>query len=75
MSSEVFVSAFDLLGNDPSGYGHKQLKEEVFQMQYTVKRAMDSGLSSEDMEVAKAALIAVNAADDAVTKFYDRHNS
>ena len=34
-------SAFDMLAEDPSGRGLKQLREELFEMRTDVKRAMD----------------------------------
>ena len=40
-------SAFDMLAEDPSGRGLKQLREELFEMRTDVKRAMDAGMDLE----------------------------
>ena len=45
-------SAFDMLAEDPSGQGLKRLREELFEMRMDVKRAMDAGMTSDEMAVA-----------------------
>lgn len=68
------VSAFDLLVDDASGRGLKQLREEFFDMRVGLKRSMDAGLSGDDMTVARQALAAVDAAEQASARLYDAWN-
>lgn len=67
-------SAFDLLAEDPSGYGLKQLREELFGMRLDVKRAMDAGMTAEEMTVARQALAAVDCAEDVASRVHDALN-
>ena len=69
--SDVFQSSMDLLTEQQSG-GHKVLKEEIFSMRSTLKQAMDKGLTPADMEIARAVVEAVDAADVAVEKMYTK---
>lgn len=68
--NNTFVSVTDLQEN--SSYGEqKAMKEELFSMQQAIKQHMDTGLSAEDMHVAKAARNAVLAADDIFDKLFN----
>ena len=69
--SDVFHSTLELLA-ERKARGHSQLKEELIAMRGAIKQAMDKGLSSEDMAVAQAAFQAVEAADAAVDKIYNK---
>lgn len=44
-------SAFDALAEDPSGYRLKEIREELFAMKAEVKRAMDAGMTADEMAV------------------------
>ena len=57
-------SAFDALAEDPSGYRLKEIREELFAMKAEVKRAMDAGMTADEMAVARQVLAAVECADD-----------
>lgn len=70
-----FVSCYDLLANDHSGRGLKQIQEEFFSMRSDIKKAMDAGLSSDDMSIARRAQDAVDAASQATDKLYSIWNS
>lgn len=61
-------TTFDLLDADPTGYTAKQIKEELFIMDMNIKRAMDAGLSPDDMAVAQQ----VRAATQAATAIVER---
>ena len=67
-------SAFDMLAEDPSGRGLKQLREELFEMQTDVKRAMDAGMTSDEMAVARQVMTAVDAAEKVAERVYDTLN-
>ena len=67
-------SAFDVLAEDPSGYGLKQIREELFEMRQAVKRTMDAGLSADEMAVARQAQEAVDCADGVVGRVHDMLN-
>ena len=49
-------SAFDALAEDPSGHRLKEIREELFEMKAAVKRAMDAGMTAEEMATARQAL-------------------
>lgn len=59
--SDAFVSAFEL-ADDHSGSRAKVVREELFGMDTAVRRAMDAGMTPEEMKVAQAARAAVQAA-------------
>lgn len=63
--SDAFVSAFDLV-YDPSGSKAKAVGEELLTMDMSVKRAMDAGMTPDEMKVAQAARAAVQAAQRVV---------
>ena len=72
-------SAFDMLAEDPSGRGLKQLREELFEMRTDVKRAMDAGMTSDEMAVARqvmtrSATFSVDAAEKVAERVYDTLN-
>jgi hypothetical protein len=48
---EEFVSVFDLTNSDDAT-AKKAVRDEVATIQFTVRRAMDQGLSPEEMKVA-----------------------
>lgn len=68
-------SIFDLLENDHSGRGHKQLTEEIFEMRMQIKRHMDAGLSAEDMDAARSLQQCVDAAEEVVAAIYNKQNA
>lgn len=66
--SETMVSVLDILENDPSGRGWQAVRDELFDMNMTVKRHMDTGLGPDEWAVAEAVREAVRAAGRAVDK-------
>lgn len=72
MSEFAFIS--DLLSADPSGHGLKQVQEELFVMRSDLKRAMDAGLTSEEMAHARQAMAAVDASEQVASSLYDKWN-
>ena len=67
-------SAFDMLAEDPSGRSLKQLREELFELRTDVKRAMDAGMTSDEMAVARQVMTAVDAAEKVAERVYDTLN-
>jgi len=67
-------SAFDLLVDDPSGFQLKSIGEELFEMKTTVKRAMDAGMTAEEMAVARKVMAAVECADSVARRVHDTLN-
>lgn len=67
-------SAFDMLAEDPSGRGLKRLREELFEMRMDVKRAMDAGMTSDEMAVARQVMAAVDSAEKVAERVYDTLN-
>jgi len=67
-------SAFDMLAEDPSGQGLKRLREELFEMRMDVKRAMDAGMTSDEMAVARRVMAAVDSAEKVAERVYDTLN-
>lgn len=67
-------SAFDMLAEDPSGQGLKRLREELFEMRMDVKRAMDAGMMSDEMTVARQVMAAVDSAEKVAERVYDTLN-
>lgn len=67
-------SAFDVLAEDPSGRGLKQLREELFEMRMDVKRAMDAGMTPDEMAVARQVMTAVDCAENVAERVYDTLN-
>jgi len=67
-------SAFDMLAEDPSGQGLKRLREELFEMRMDVKRAMDAGMTSDEMAVARRVMAAVDSAENVAERVYDTLN-
>lgn len=67
-------SAFDMLAEDPSGQGLKRLREELFEMRMDVKRAMDAGMTSDEMAVARRVMAAVDSAEKVAECVYDTLN-
>lgn len=67
-------SVFDTLMEDPSGHGLKQIREELFEMRQGVKRAMDAGMTADEMAVARQAQAAVECADNVVGRVHDMFN-
>ena len=60
---EEFVSVFDLINSDEANT-KKEVRDEVANIQFTVRRAMDQGLSPEEMKVAEKLRDAANAASE-----------
>lgn len=67
-------SAFDMLAEDASGYRLKEIREELFDMKTAVKRAMDAGMTAEEMAAARQALAAVECADEVAGRVHDSLN-
>ena len=67
-------SAFDMLAEDPAGTGLRQIREELFVMRNEVKRAMDAGMTREEMAVARQVLGAVDCAEDVAGRVHDTMN-
>lgn len=67
-------SAFDMLAEDPSGQGLKRLREELFEMRMDVKRAMDAGMTPDEMAVARQVMAAVDSAEKVAERVYDTLN-
>ena len=67
-------SAFDMLAEDPAGQGVKRLREELFEMRMDVKRAMDAGMTSDEMAVARQVMAAVDSAEKVAERVYDTLN-
>ncbi len=62
-----FVSVFDLLESDDAA-AKKAVRDEVADIQYSVRRAMDQGLSPDEMKAAMAIRDAANAASEVLTE-------
>ena len=60
---EEFVSVFDLTNSDDAT-AKKAVRDEVATIQFTVRRAMDQGLSPEEMKVAEKLRDAAKAASE-----------
>lgn len=69
------VSCYDLLANDHTGRGLKQIQEEFFSMRADVKNAMDAGMTSDEVAVARRVQDAVDAAVQTADKLYSTWNS
>lgn len=67
-------SAFDMLAEDASGYRLKEIREELFEMKSEVKRAMDAGMTAEEMAAARQALAAVECADEVAGRAHSALN-
>ena len=64
-----FVSAMDAM-NNASYNDQKMVRDEVAEMEFRVRRAMDEGLSLEDMKLAQAVKQAVDAANEILAKVF-----
>ncbi len=60
--NETMISVLDILENDPTGRGWQGIRDELFEMDMTVKRHMDTGLGPDEWAVAEAVREAVRAA-------------
>ena len=67
-------SAFDALADDPSGYKLKAIREELFEMKMTVKRAMDAGMTADEMAAALKVMAAVDSADEVAERVHTELN-
>lgn len=72
--TNLFTPAEELLQNDYAGNGRKQLLDELADMEFSIKRAMDAGLSIEDMNSAKKLMAAVDAGKKAVDAVWNKLN-
>lgn len=66
--NESFVSVMDMLENGSMGY--RSVQDEVLEMNLSVKRHMDQGLSPDDMAVAQTVREATQAAAHALEKLF-----
>lgn len=64
-----FLSVFDMTGESSSEALHS-IKDELFTLDHTLRRTMDSGLPPQDMEKALAAREAVQAAAAILEKLF-----
>ena len=64
-----FVSAMDAM-NSAYYNDQKMVRDEVAEMEFRVRRAMDEGLSLEDMKLAQAVKQAVDAANEILAKVF-----
>ena len=64
-----FVSVLDIMENTPYG-AQTAVRDEVAAMDADLRRAMDKGLTPEDMKTAQAARSAVHAAADILDKIF-----
>lgn len=67
-------SAFDMLAEDPLGQGLKRLREEFFEMRMDLRRAMDAGMTADEMTVARQAVDAVDRAESVAERVYGMLN-
>lgn len=67
---EIFVSAWDAA--DSASYNdQKAIRDEVADMAYRLRRAMDAGLTPDEMKTAQAEKSAVDAAEELLTKLFN----
>ena len=64
-----FVSAMDAM-NSASYNDQKLIREEVAEIDFRLRRAMDAGLSGDEMKMARAAKQAVDAANEILEKVF-----
>ncbi len=69
----TFVSAFDMVGNDPSGQVYKTVKDELFAMDLRIKKAMDAGLTADEMKKAQEVRAATLTALTVVEKIAEKN--
>ncbi len=67
-------SASELLTDDFSGQGLKSLQEELFEMNFELKRNMDKGLSYEEMAVANAYRQAISDIESVLDEVHAKMN-
>ena len=66
--SDAMVSVLDVLEDDPLGRGVQDIRNEILDMDATVKRHMGTGLVPDEWAVAQAVREATQAALHAVDK-------
>ena len=64
-----FVSALDA-AQSASYVEQKAIRDEVADLQYRLRRAMDAGLTPDDMTKAQAAKSAADAAEEILSKLF-----
>ena len=64
-----FVSVLDIMENAPYG-AQTAVRDEVVTMDAELRRAMDQGLTPDDMKKARSAREAVQAASDSLDKLF-----
>ena len=74
MAENLSEFAVDLLESDPNGMGRTKLQEELVDMQTTLKRTLDAGVSPDDAKVIEALGKSVDAARTAVDGIWKRNN-
>ena len=62
-----FISVLDVLENAPYG-AHRQIGDELVDIESGIRKTMDQGLTPDDMKVAQAARDAAQAAIDIFNK-------
>lgn len=72
--TEPFIPTEELLSGDYSGSGRKQLLDELVDMEFSIKRAMDAGLSMDEMSSARALMDAVEAGKKVVESTWNKLN-
>lgn len=66
--SEPFISVMELVSQEQGPSVHSAIRQEVLDMELTVKTHMDKGLSSDEMAVARSVREAVQAAEHIMEK-------
>jgi hypothetical protein len=64
-----FISVMDAM-NSASYNDQKMIRDEVADIEFRLRRAMDEGLSIDEMKLAQAAKQAVHAANEILTKVF-----
>ncbi|WP_418765013.1 hypothetical protein [Mailhella sp.] len=64
-----FISVFDIMENAPYG-AQTAVRDEVVSMDAELRRAMDQGLTPDDMKKAQAARAAAQAASAILEKLF-----
>ncbi len=67
-------SASELLTGDFSGQGLKTLKDELFEMNFEIKKNMDKGLSSDEMAIANSYRQAISDIEDVLDDVHSKIN-
>ena len=64
-----FISVMDAM-NSASYNDQKMIRDEMVEMEFRIRRAMDEGLSVDEMKLAQAAKQAEDAANEILAKVF-----